>query len=212
MFILAACGGNDDTEEQIAGPTVEISDDEKVPEDDVVAVVNGEEIYGSTYNLVYSQLKLYEGQFSEEVDLDKVKEATMDSIIDRQLVFQDAKELGIEVEDETIDEEFEYMKETNEETLQTLLDQFQLTETAFKEQLKFEWTMNEYILETIDVSVEDEEVEEQYEQLKEENEDIPEFDEIKDQMKRQLLQIKTNEAFEKKIAEIREESTIEELL
>src|SRR5690625_2307329 len=93
--ILVASGNGDkeESEESTAtGTSVEISDDEKVDEDKVVAVINGEDVTGETYNLVYSQLKLHAGMLDEEVDLEEVKEATMVSLIDRQLVMQQAKE------------------------------------------------------------------------------------------------------------------------
>jgi len=209
--ILAACGSDDEQEaENFEAPSVEISEEEKVDDNQVVAVINGEDVTGKTYNLVYSQLKLYAGQFGEEVDTEEVKRATMDSIIDRQLVIQQAKEEGIEVTGEAAEAELETLKSENAETFETLLEQYQITEEGFKEQLQFEMTMNEYMRQTIEVSVTDEEVEEHYEKAKEGNEDIPEFDEIKDQLKKQMLQQKTDEALEAEIEKVKEKADIEE--
>src|SRR5699024_5618030 len=209
--ILAACGSDDEQEaENFEAPSVEISEEEKVDDNQVVAVINGEDVTGKTYNLVYSQLKLYAGQFGEEVDTEEVKRATMDSIIDRQLVIQQAKEEGIEVTGEAAEAELETLKSENAETCETLLEQYQITEEGFKEQLQFEMTMNEYMRQTIEVSVTDEEVEEHYEKAKEGNEDIPEFDEIKDQLKKQMLQQKTDEALEAEIEKVKEKADIEE--
>lgn len=210
--ILVGCGDDKEKEieESAAGEKVEITEAEKVDESDIVAVVNGDDIKGETYNLVYSQLKLHAGTFEEEVDNNEIKQATMESLIDRQLLLQQAKEEGVEVTDEVVDSEFETIKSENKEALDTLLEQYQITEEGFKDQLKFELTLNEFLAKTIEVTVTDEEVKEQYEKAKEGNDSIPEFDEIKDQLKKQLLQQKTDEALQAKIDKVKEKSEIEE--
>lgn len=210
--ILVGCGDDKEKEieESAAGEKVEITEAEKVDESDIVAVVNGDDIKGETYNLVYSQLKLHAGAFEEEVDNNEIKQATMESLIDRQLLLQQAKEEGVEVTDEVVDSEFETIKSENKEALDTLLEQYQITEEGFKDQLKFELTLNEFLAKTIEVTVTDEEVKEQYEKAKEGNDSIPEFDEIKDQLKKQLLQQKTDEALQAKIDKVKEKSEIEE--
>lgn len=212
ISVLGACG-SDDNQSETENNTefgVEITESEKVDDDQIVAVINGEDVTGKTYNLVYSQLKLHAGQFGEEVDIDEIKRATMESIIDRELLMQQASEEGIEITNEMATTEFETMKAENSETLDTLLAQYQITEEGFKEQLKFELTMNEYMAKTIDVSVTDEEVKEYYDEAKESNEEIPEFDEIKDQLKKQVLQQKTNDELQAKIDKVKEKAEIEE--
>jgi len=90
-----------------------------------------------------------------------------------------------------------------------LLAQFQLTEEDFKGQLKYELTMYEYMNRVIEVSVSDEELEEYYEKAKEGNEDIPEFDEIKHNLRAQLTELKTQEAFQEKIEEAKSNAKID---
>src|SRR5690625_3682509 len=162
--ILVGCGDEKEQEiEESTGQEIEITETEKVDETQVVAVVNGDNVNGETYNLVYSQLKLHAGAFGQDVDNDEIKQATMESLIDRQLLLQQAKEEGIEVTDEVVDSEFETIKSENKEALDTLLEQYQITEEGFKDQLKFELTLNEFLAKTIEVTVTDEEVKEQYE-------------------------------------------------
>lgn len=212
MF-LVACGDKEkETKQDVEEPqtpSVEISKEEKVADDEVVAVINGDEVTGSVYNLVYAQLKLYSAQMGEEMENDKVKEATMDSIIDREIVFQQAKEEGIEITKETAETEFSALKEESGEALDTLLGQYQITEEGFKEQLRFELTMNEYLTKAIKVSVSDEEVEEFYEKAKEESDEVPEFDEVKDQIKSNMREEKTTLALQEKVDEIKETAKIE---
>lgn len=208
-IILIACGNEENKEDDMIENAIEISDEEKVDDEQVVAVINGQDVKGTTYNLVYSQLKLHASQFNEEVDLEEIKTATLDSIIDRELLMQQAKQEEIEITDEIANDEFDMLKSESGESLTTLLAQYQLTEASFKEQLKFELTMNEYMAKAIEVSVTDEELEDFYENAKEENDTIPEFDEIKDQLKQQLLQQKTQEALQAKIDEVKESAEIE---
>lgn len=211
-IFLVACGNDEEKNNQEAGPMVEISEEEKVAEDEVVVVVNGEEVLGNIYNVVYTQLKLYAGQFEEEVDLEELKEKTMESIIDRQLLFQEAREEGIEITDEEAKEEIERIKTENPDALETLLSQFQLTEDGFKEQLKFELTMYEYMEKMIDVTVTDDEIEDHYEKIKEENENIPELDEIKHNLRTQMTEQKTQEELQSRIDKVREDSKIDKKL
>lgn len=205
---LVACS-NDGNGQKSENETVEISEDEMLPEDEVVAIVNGEEVTGKTYNLVYTQEKMYQSQFEEDIDLDEMKKSTIELVIERQILFQEARKEGIEITDEEASKELERIKEESPETLETLLAQFQLTEEDFKGQLKYELTMYEYMNRVIEVSVSDEELEEYYEKAKEGNEDIPEFDEIKHNLRAQLTELKTQEAFQEKIEEAKSNAKID---
>ncbi|HLR69921.1 MAG TPA: SurA N-terminal domain-containing protein, partial [Pseudogracilibacillus sp.] len=213
-MILVACGSdnkeNDTSQEaeNALNQTVEITDEEKVADDEVVAIVNDDEVTGNVYNVVYSQLKFHSSQLGEEVDNEEIKEATMESIIDRQIVFQEAEAEGIDTSKEAAEEEFNLLKEENEENLTTLLQQFQITEEGFKEQLRFELMMDEFLTKTIDVSVSDDEVKEFYDEAKEENEEVPEFDDVKDQIKENMLNEKTSLALQEKVDEIKETAEI----
>lgn len=218
-MVLVACGDKDEEKEEATGeenplaPSVDISDEEKLKEDEVVAVINGDEVTGSVYNLVYAQLKLQSAQLGDETDNDEMKELTMESIIDREIVMQEAAEEGIEVSSDTAEEEFTTMKEENSEALETLLEQYQITEDGFKEQLRFELIMDEYLTTAIDVSVSDEDVKEFYEEAKEEagdsEEEIPEFDEVKDQIKENMEQEQMTLALQEKVDKIKETAEIE---
>lgn len=209
-ILLAACGGEDkekaDTEESGG---VEITDAEKVDEDEVVAVVNGDEVKGDVYNLVYTQLKLYATQLGDDLELEEIKEATITSVVDRQIVLQEADKIDIGVSEKEADEYIDKLRKESKEELETLLGQYQITEEEFREQIIFELTMNEYMKETVEVTVTDEELEEYYEKAKEGNDAIPPFEEAKAQLKKQVLAEKTNEAFQENIDEVKEKSDID---
>lgn len=206
-LLLAACGDKEETQSE--EPAVEISASERVDEDSVVAVVNGEEVKGDVYNLIYTQLKLYATQIGDDIELDEIKEAAVTSVVDRQIVLQEAEKINMSVSDEEAEEYIQKLRDESEEELETLLGQYQITEEEFKEQIKFEITMNDYMNETVEVEVTDEELEEYYEKAKEGNDSIPSFDEAKKQLKKQLLAEKTQETFQNNIDKVKEKSEID---
>lgn len=206
-LLLAACGDKEET--QTEEPAVEISASERVDEDSVVAVVNGEEVKGNVYNLIYTQLKLYATQIGDDIELEEIKEAAITSVIDRQIVLQEAEKINMSVSDKEAEEYIQKLRDESETELETLLGQYQITEEEFKEQIKFEITMNDYMNETVKVEVTDEELEEYYEKAKESNDSIPSFDEAKTQLKKQLLAQKKQETFQDNIDKVKEKSEVD---
>lgn len=209
--ILTACGADKNKEEETK-PVPTISEEEKLADDQIVAVVNGEEINGLTYNLVYTQLKLYAEQFGQDVTNDEIKDLTVESLIDRQILFQQAEKDGIVFTEQYIKDEIAKIKNENEQTLLTVLEQFQITESAFEHQLKFELTMNEFLAQEIKVTVTEDEIKEYYEKAKEENEDMPLLVEIRDTLKSRIEREKVQEALQDRIDEIKEKAEIEILI
>lgn len=89
--VLAGCGS--EKAEKPEPVEVEISDDELVADEKVVAVIDGEEIKGAFYNTMYLQEKsrnVHTGEFKE----DEIKDVTMERIIDEILMLHLGKEIG----------------------------------------------------------------------------------------------------------------------
>ena len=209
VLLLAACGEKENNEVQPEFEVPTISDEEKLDEGELVVTVNDDEVTGVTYNLVYTQLKLHAVQTGQEISDEELKEMTIESLIDRQLLMQQAKEDGVVVTDDAATEELDRLKGENEEGFETLLEQYQITEKLFHQQLIFEMTMNEYLTDEIKVTVTDEEVEEAYEEAKKDNEDLPELVEIRDTLKSQLESQRTNDELQERIDNLKEKSEIE---
>src|SRR5699024_1013635 len=178
-------------------------------EDELVVTINDEKVTGATYNLVYTQLKLHAVQTGQEYTDEELQELALDSVIDRQLLIQQAAKEGIVISDEDATEELQLLKTENEAGLQTMLEQYQITEKLFHHQLIFEMTMNEYLQEVINVEVTNDEVKEVYEEAKAENENLPELVEIHDTLKGQIESQKRNEALQAQVDEFREQTEIE---
>lgn len=234
LTILAACNddsasegkseNNDKESEETAGAEtetaqpqnekVEITDEEKVSNDEVVTQINGEEIKGEEYNASYAQTKMLMSQYGQDVsDSKTVKDQTLNVIVEQELLKQDAKEQGIEVTDNEVQKEFETIKEENADQFAAVLEQFQLTEASYKEQLAFEITLQKYTEQEMKAGeVTNEEVEAYYEQLKEQSEEVPKLEEVKEEIKAQLSQQKQTQQLQAKVEQLKENAEIEHMI
>lgn len=228
VMVLAACGDDsaeksdkkdekkteekENTSEQAQEP-VEITDEEKVDEKTAVVNVNGDEIKGEKYNPIYAQLKTSMHGYGQDVsDLDKLKEQTISVLVEQQLIKQEAEKNGLTVTDKEIQSQFDSIKKENGEQLTAVLDQFQLTEDDFKDQLADDIITKKYIEETFDIKVSDKEVKEYYDKLKEQSEDIEELEKVEDQIKAQLTQKKSGDKLQEKVEELKKKAEVEKLI
>ncbi|MFD2044299.1 SurA N-terminal domain-containing protein [Ornithinibacillus salinisoli] len=221
---LVACGDDKDTEEETegkdqktdeqAGQEVDVTEDEKVAEDEVVATINGTEVTGDQYNPVYLQTKLNAANYGMDVsDQEALKEQTINELIAQELIKQEAEDKGVEVTDEEVQNELDVYKEENGDEFSAYLEQVQITEDEFKDQIGFTLMLNKYMEQELQVDeISDEEIKDTYDQLKEENEDIMSFEEAKTVLKQNLTKQKQNELLQAKIDELKEQAEIETLI
>ncbi len=105
---------NTEQQEQ-AKQGVEISEDEKVKDDKIVLSINDTDIKGKQYNTIYEQTKNLMNQYGQDVsDKNMIKEQTLNTIIGKELLTQEAKKQDIKFE-EYIKQETEGIKVTDEE-------------------------------------------------------------------------------------------------
>lgn len=217
LLLLAACGSDGNNNSNNGEKTgslnhqenVDIDEDELAGEDEIVAVVNDTDILGSTYNMVYTRTKTAAVQMGEDVDIDEMKKATLDSIIDRELLMQQASKEDIKISDDRLEEELSKIKESGTEDIDTLLEQYDMTEDDFKEQLRFDLTLDQYKDTLGDLEVTEEELEDYYDQVKEKQEDVPPLEEIKPQFKQEAQEKKVMDTLQDEMDELREEADIE---
>lgn len=212
LLIISACGDKETAEENQEVQPVEITDEELIDKEEVIATVNDVEILGRDYNPAYRERKELENfntDPNEEIDTDKVKEITIDGLVGQELINQETKELGINVSEEEIDKELDILKEQQGDMIDSLLEQFDWTEEDLKNQIRNDLTNNRYINEKIKVDVTDEEVKAEYDRVKEESEKVPEFDEVKENIEVQMIKQKQNEELFKHIEKIKEKSEVD---
>lgn len=212
-LLLTACG-SDDTDEQSDGNgqgTFEITEDEKIADDEVVLNINGTDVMGDRYNLAYLQTKAQLFQFGEDTsDRESLKELALNALVEQQLLEQDADEKGVEVSEEEIESEFESIKSDDEEHFESFLEEYHFTEDTFKMQLSFAMLYDKYIESVFpNIEVSDEEIEDVYNDLKSENEDIADLEDIKDFLRAELTHRKEGEKMQERIEELKEEADIE---
>lgn len=222
-MVLAACGSSDKEEatkddgeeielQQPEIEEVEITDDEIVPDEDVVLEVEGQEITGDKYNRSYQQTKVFFNNMGEDTDdLDYVQEKTLETIVYQTILMQDAADKGIEVSDDEFDKEFKEIKDENDEALDVYMDQFQMTEDSYKEQLRYSMIYEKYINEEFpDIEISDEEIEEVYEEIKEGREDVPDLKEVREELKYDLVDQRTQQLVTERMDKLVEKASIKE--
>ncbi|WP_162800253.1 SurA N-terminal domain-containing protein [Oceanobacillus zhaokaii] len=187
---------------------------ERVAEDTSVVSVNGNEIKGDDYNSVYTRVKTMLHNYGQDVsDLDFIKEQTITLLVDEELIRQDAADKGIEVTEEEAQTELEAIKkETGEEQFNNMLEQFQMNEEDFKDQLINDLITVQYMDNQFEIEVTDEEIQEYYDKLKEQNEEIEELAEIKERIESAIYSQKQSEQLQVKVEELRKDAEVETLI
>lgn len=234
-FLLVACGNSDDNSKDSKGKDsnsnnnqeenavknednapkeIVVSDEEKVEDEKVVIKVNDSEITGDEYNFLYLQAKTDLSQNGQDTeDLEVVKEYAIDSLVEQELIRQSGESAGIEVSSEDVEKVLEQSKEEDEAGLDAFLKQYNLTEATYKKRLLTSMVVQEYLETKIEVAaVTDEEIEEAYEKFKEDDSDIPELDQVRDQIEQILMNQHQAEQIQIKVKELKDTAKIEELI
>ncbi|MFZ3580230.1 SurA N-terminal domain-containing protein [Virgibacillus sp. DJP39] len=222
-LLLAACSGQEDAAENNTQSNAEkdnssdTTEVEKVAKDKVVATVNGEEIKGSKYNDMYSQtLMTFKQGGQDATNAELVQKQTLNRLIEKELILQEAEQIGIEVSSSEISEQLEQIKSQFESTeqYQKQLTELEMTEESLKNQLAFEIKLNKYIEQEVpEVEVTDKEIQTYYEQLaSQQGEKAPALEEVKQQIKQTVVKQKRQAKLTSAIEILKEESEVETLL
>lgn len=236
-FTLAACNDKEDNsktkteetsekttnkEEKAAVDPEELQkklDAQKVKDDSVVAIVNGQEIKGIEYNNALAQSQIsaqQQGQDPTNKETAKqLKELTLNNLIGQVLLMQDIEKLGYRASEEDITKELEIQKarfETNEAFEKALKDS-NMTLEELKKQISDGVKVSQYIEKDLKVEeVKEEEIKKLYDSLTssaEKSTDTPKYEDIKNTLKAQLTQQKLQEKFGPKVEELRKAAKIE---
>lgn len=195
--------------------------------EDVVALVNGEEVYRKDYRFQLDYMKsLYEmqgvdlrGPDSRDI-LRQLEHHALEELINQRLIIQQAREENIQVSSQEVEEEYQGVAAQfdDEEALLSELEEINLTRDSFmsliQEQLLFQRYMEHYLdeVDPEELEVSEEELETMYSLYSSQIEDLPDFEDYKDQLEQELIQQKYDQLVELKLQELREESDIQILL
>ena len=187
---------------------------------DIVAVVNGDEITWAELESRASQMKMrYEMQgeaVTPEME-DRIREMVLDNMIDEILLLQEALRQGFDVTEEEIDEAYEDIvaRYDSEEELKSLLHEDGMTVEDLRDQIREQLIIMGYIDEYLEqklgeegLEVTEEDVRELYERYSAQMEDFPEYDEVESYLREELEDQRYYDAISQLVADLREASTI----
>jgi peptidyl-prolyl cis-trans isomerase C len=123
--------------------------DKKAPEDKV-AVVNGITISKDTYDReldFFVRRAAPGGQQIPDVQMAQMKNEVLESLIDRELLFQESKKQGIQVKSEAVSNQFQKIQQRypNKEEFKKLLSNMGLTESDVQAQIERGMAIQELI-------------------------------------------------------------------
>ncbi|RNA69102.1 SurA N-terminal domain-containing protein [Alteribacter keqinensis] len=229
ISVLAACGDDEtpevnDGEDAPETEEVETNEDgeegeagEAAPEEDgePIATVNGEEVPRDQYDMQMMQVEQMYAQQGVELDDEEVAEEVqmmqqniVEQLVDQELLVQEAQNQNIDVSDEQVEETLDELIEAqfeDRDQYEEALEQSGLTEDELKEDIRQQLAVEELItldhLEEDAIEVNDEEVEQAYEEIAQQNPEA-DFDEMEDDLRQNLK-------LEKYIDQLREDADIE---
>ncbi|MBM7603676.1 hypothetical protein JOC75_001649 [Metabacillus crassostreae] len=194
-------------------------DEQKVEADSVVAIVNGQEIKGTEFNDALSLFQsnaMSQGQDVTNDELAKqLKDSSLDFIVGQTLIMQEVDKKGYTASQEEIDKALEAEKARfkTEEEFETALKESELTVEDLKSQISDNVKITQYLDKDVKVEkVTDDEVKKYYDSLVSangESEETPKFEDVKETLKANLEQQKSQQEISAKIEELRKGADIE---
>ncbi|MCM2674622.1 SurA N-terminal domain-containing protein [Alkalicoccobacillus plakortidis] len=228
---LAACSGDSDenadstneqpdqADEQTEEASVAQTNFDDIP--DVIATINGVDLskdeFVSQYNTAKQNQMMMGGAAdpeSTEVD-EAIKDQTVDLLVNSELLVQASNEEDIEISDEEANEQLDQLKAVNQiesdEDLEAILSQQDTTVDEFREEIKESMKPQKYIEQKAQIEEPtDEEIEAKYDEFASATEeDVPELEEVRDDIVAQIKSEQTNEAAEGIINELKEQGEVE---
>ncbi|MDQ0256944.1 peptidyl-prolyl cis-trans isomerase SurA [Evansella vedderi] len=238
MLVLAACGGNEDadienTGEEIEDPAVEVAAEEEPsgdtpfdPEDypEVIATVNGEDIQREMFlthleqqaSMLASQgISLQDEEGAEFLEMLEMQ--LVEQLVNEQILVQSATDAGIEATMEEVDAEIEQLMAeagiATEEELEEILAMQNNTTDDLREELMPLVQRNKFLDSQIELpTISEEEIQEVYDayvaSMEGEDVDIPSYEEVRDDIERDLQNQHRQEQSAEILDRLREESEV----
>lgn len=240
-FVIAGCGASDDDapapDEQAAaesseqGPAGEGAeagepkpDLEGIP--DVVAVVNDSDITKDDFTVVYEsqfqQMAMQSQMSGQEVDQDQLKSATVDGLVDNELLSQDAEKQGISVSDDEAESALSKLAETNQMSRDDFMaanKEQGLDEKRVMDEVKSQELIKKLLeSENGEFTASEDELQQSYDQVVQQQQmsgqgaqgqqQLPPLEQVRPQLEDQVVNQKLAEAMKKKSEELRKDADI----
>ena len=191
----------------------DVTDEEKVAPNDTIVRVNDVEIKGELYNSLYSQLK---SELSyNEMDTsnhEELKEMTFTIIIEQELLRQKLIDEGETITDDEVEALIhEIRSEIGDAQFDDFLNQHDITEDIYKQQLVYEVSRQKYIDRYLpEYTVTEKEITDFYTRYRRsQGRDAPPLSEIRDDIEMTLIEQKRIEDLSEEIEVLSEDADIE---
>jgi hypothetical protein len=210
------------TKEQTAADAEEMQkklDAQKVKDDSIVAIVNSQEIKGSEYNEALSISQTQFQQMGQDPTTDEtakqLKDYTLESLVGQTLLMQEIDKKGYKATEEAINKDLDTIKAQyeNDEAFEKALKDTNLSLEELKIQIADKVRYSQYVEKDLKVEeVKEEELKEYYDSMVSsvaEGQETPKYEDVKETLKVQLEQQKTQEKLGAKVEELRKDAKIE---
>ncbi|WP_171051703.1 SurA N-terminal domain-containing protein [Alteribacter natronophilus] len=232
ISVFAACGDGEAPEENNGADTengeqidqdAEEDEDEDADEDaaadtdssETIATVNGEEVTRGHLDQQMEQVEemlMQQGMDPEEEEFQEMmqmqEEMYVDELVTERILLQEADNQGISADEDEVEEQYAQIRGQFEEDeeFEQALEASGFTEEDLMEDIRKNSVVSQLLeldhLEEDAIEVSDEEVEQMYEMQQMQNPEMGEFDDVRDEIEKNVKQ-------QKYVEQLREESDIE---
>ena len=178
-----------------------------------VAKVNGEKITKSEFKSRLSQAKQASPTSTKQAEL---KKQVLDQMISRELVEQKAQKKGVKVKDSEVQTQLDKIAKSSggQEKFKQQLKKSGLTQKELKKRLREQLLVSNYLKSQVpkeNIEVTDKEVKSYYNQVSS-NQEMPELEKVKSQIKSQLVTQKRGQKVQSLIDSLRKKAEIKKNL
>ena len=237
--VLVACGGNEENTEakkDDKAKTAETNQQmeqqkqmeemqkkleaQQIDEKKTVAIVDDKEILGSDYNTALASIQGQMQQMGQDPTskeaAKQVKNQTIDSLVGKTLLLQEADKKGYKVSEADINKQLDEVKKQfkTEKEFETALKQSGMDMKTLEIQIADDIKLNQYVEKEVPTGeITDEEIQKTYDQFAEQGkstgQEIPKLEEVKPQIEQSLQQQKQQEKLAQQVEELKKNAKID---
>ena len=237
--VLVACGGNDESTEgknDDKAKTAETDQQkeqqkqmeemqkkleaQQIDEKKTVAIVDDKEILGSDYNIALASIQGQMQQMGQDPTskeaAKQVKNQTIDSLVGKTLLLQEADKKGYKVSEADINKQLDEVKKQfkTEKEFETALKQSGMDMKTLETQIADDIKLNQYVEKEVPTGeITDEEIQKTYDQYAEQGkstgQEVPKLEEVKPQIEQSLQQQKQQEKLAQQVEELKKNAKID---
>ncbi|QGQ45636.1 SurA N-terminal domain-containing protein [Metabacillus sediminilitoris] len=237
--VLAACGGNEESKEAKNDDKAKTAETDQqkeqqnlmeemqkkleaqqVDEKKTVAIVNDKEILGSDYNSAIASTQGQMQQMGQDPTskeaAEQVKKQTIDSLVGKTLLLQEADKKGYKVSEADINKQLDETKKQfkTEKEFEAALKKSGMDMKTLETQIADDIKLKQYVEKEVPAGeITDEEIQKTYDQYAEQGkstgQEVPKLEEVKPQIEQSLQQQKQQEKLAQQVEELKKNAKID---